>query len=224
MKVSVAPPSTVVEAPKEQTPASTQKPPEFAPAPAKAPAAKGKAVPLEVIKKDRDMPASLPPASVDEAIRKEDKRIRDEAEPLANKSMIDAKQKETAQDKLERTTTTSTRERQQELSKPNKEYKAAPLALGAAMKKLEQIGITVHVPDVSIAAGEIETLLGKFNARQIQRQSHDDKNVLTAVIHAQDLRELIEKIKIIGKTKEKEIPTRIQKNDISIAIEIIRDH
>lgn len=245
MKAIVAPPAPVFETRKEPAPAAPQKSPEFAP----APSAKGTTVSREGAKKERDMQAPLPPAGSDSALRHEEMRIPHEIEPSAQKSMIVAKKKDSVQDKAEDAMRTAlsvkTQEAPKALRAPAPDYKreesvstadaarektvyetapAAPQVMGAVTGKPVRIGVAVHVKDASAAAGQVETLLRKTGARKIQRQSRDEKEVLTAVINEQRLRELIEKLKSIGEIEEKGLPADIRERGISITIELLSDH
>lgn len=244
MKVVVAPPATVFEARKEHAPAAPQKSPEFTP----APSAKGKAVPRGGVKKDRDTQASSPPPGSDEAIRHQEMRIRREAEPSAQKAMIAAKKKDVAGDKVDETIRTAASAETQEIPKTlhapapaykreeslyyagaareKRDYEAAPAAppvMGAVVSMPARISVSVHVKDARVAAGEVETLLRKLGARILQKESRDNKEVLIAVITAQNVREFIAKLKAIGEIEEKGIPADIRGRDISMTIEIIRD-
>jgi hypothetical protein len=241
VKVIVAPPAAVFESGKEQPPSAPQKSPDFAP----APSAKAKAVPIEGAKKDRDMLAASLPGGSKETIGKENMRTREEMESSENTFMIRAEKKESPQDKDAEAMQTAASVKQQEAPKalpaPAREYKrsesrdyagaakakreyeaapAEPQIMGAAVRKMEQINVTVHVTDASASVRDVETLLGKFSARQIQRKSRDDKEILTAVINTRNLRELLRKLKTIGETEEKGIPDDIQERDISITIEL----
>jgi hypothetical protein len=95
--------------------------------------------------------------------------------------------------------------------------------MGAVAIKPVRIGVSVHVKDLHDAVREAETQLGKSGARKIQRQSRNEKEVLTAVINDQRLRELMEKLKSIGEIEEKGIPADIRGRDISITIELFSD-
>ena len=244
MKVIVAPPATVSETGKEHAPTAPQKSPEFAP----APSAKGKAVPRGVARQERDIQVSSPPARSDEASRLEEMRIPHEAEPSAQKSMIAAKKKDAEQDKLEEARRTALSAKTQEAPKTmrapapeyereeslyyadaareKRQYKAAPAApqmMGAVAGMPAHVDVVVHVKDASAAAGKVESMLGTLGARKIQRQSREGKEVLTAVMPAQNVRELREKLKAFGETEEKRIPTDIRERDVSITIELISD-
>ena len=233
MKVVVVPPSTVFEARKEPAPAVPQKSPESAPAPSA---------------RERTMQApALPPVS-GEATPYQETRTPHEAEPPAQKSMIAAKKKEALEDKDKEEMHTALSAKTQEAPKAVRaqapEYKreeslyyadvarekrryeatpAAPQMMGAVIEMPVRISVAVHVKDVRAAAGEVGSLLEKSGARKIQRQSREGKEVLTAVIGAQNVRELREKLKAIGKTEEKGIPTDLRERDVSITIELFGD-
>ncbi len=233
MKVIVAPPATVFEAGKEHAPAAPQKSPEFVP----APSGKKKAVPRGGAKKDRDMQVSSPPVSSDESIRREELPIPHEAETPAQKSVVVAKKREAMHTRF----SAKTQEAPKATRTPAPEYKraesgnyastdrekgayeatpAAPQLMGAVAIKSVRIGVVVYVKDLHNAVREAETQLGKSGARKIQRQSRDGKEVLTAVINDQRLREFMEKLKSIGEIEEKGIRADIRGRDISITIEL----
>jgi hypothetical protein len=111
-------------------------------------------------------------------------------------------------------------------AREKRQYKAAPAVpqmMGAVAGMPARIAVVVHVKDASAAAGEVESLLRKSGARKIQKQSRDNKEVLTAVLVAQNVRELTEKLKAIGETEEKGIPGNVREGDVSITIELISD-
>jgi hypothetical protein len=244
MKVIVAPPATVSETGKEHAPAAPQKSPEFA----SAPSAKGKSGPRGGAQKEMDMQApTLPPRSNEVTLHQETRTLH-EAEPPAQKSMIAAKKKDAEQDKVEEARRTALSAKTQEAPKalraPAPEYKreeslyiantakekrryeaapAAPLMMGAVAEMPARISVAVHVKDARAAAGEVESLLGTLGARKIQRQSREGKDVLTAVMTVQNLKELREKLKAIGETEEKGIPADMREGDLSITIELFSD-
>jgi hypothetical protein len=244
MKVVVVPPSTVFEARKEPAPAVPQKSPETAP----APSAREKAISRGGAQKERDMQAPATPPVSDEAPPHQETRIPHEAEPPAQKSMIAAKKKDAAQDRVEEEMHTALSAKTQEAPKAMRaqapEYKreesldfaetarekrryeatpAAPQMMGAVIEMPARISVAVHVKDVRAAAREVESLLEKSGARKIQRQSREGREVLTAVIGAQNVRELREKLKAIGKTEEKGISVDLRERDVSITIELFSD-
>ena len=239
MKVVVAPPATIFEAGKDQTPKTSQKPPEAVP----APAAKEQTVLTEVVKKDMMAPSA--PGSGDEKIRKEKNLFREGGELPADQSIVAEKKRESVQDKTEEAMKPALSSVRQEPLKaipaPALEYKreeighyagaakesrkyealpAAPQAIGTAVRKPAYIGVTVHVEDAGVAIKEVKNLLGKFGARKIERQSLEGKEVITAELKVQNVKEFMEKLKTIGKTKEKGIPADIRERDISITIEL----
>ena len=89
--------------------------------------------------------------------------------------------------------------------------------------KPTHIGITVRVINAGVAVRDVEALLGKLKARKIEKQSHDGREVLTAVINAQDLGGLIEKLKTVGETEERGIPSSVKGQDVPIMVEIFLD-
>lgn len=108
-------------------------------------------------------------------------------------------------------------------AKESRKYEAlpaAPQAIGTAVRKSAYIGVTVHVEDAGIAVKEVKNLLGKFGARKIERQSLEGKEVITAELKVQNVKEFMEKLKTIGEMGEKGIPSDIRERDISITIEI----
>jgi hypothetical protein len=242
MQVVVPPPSAVFESGKIQAPATPQKSPEFA----TAPAAKGKSVPMERAKQDADTFTPSPPERSEDAIRRENVFIRDEAKPQVHKPVIAEEKRGTVKDKSDEARQTAFSAKQQEIpqtmpapaleykragrgdyagaAKAKKEYEsasAAPQVMGAAVGKLENIRITVHVADGRTSVRKVETLLGKLGARKIQRQSREESDVLTAELRAQKLSELVQKLKAIGDTEERGIPADIQGRNVFITIDIL---
>jgi hypothetical protein len=241
MKVVVAPPAAIFEAGQDQAPTTSQKPPEAVP----APSAKEKTVLAKVPKKDMEMMAVSAPDSGDEKIRKEKNLLREGGELLTDQSIVAEKKKESIQDKTEEAMKPALSSVRQEPPKatpaPALEYKreeighyagatkesrkykalpAAPQAIGTTVRKPAYIGVTVYVEDAGAAIKEVEKLLGKFGARKIERQSLEGKEVITAELKVQNVKEFIEKLKTMGEMGEKGIPSDIRERDISITIEI----
>ncbi|MEN6321650.1 MAG: DUF2275 domain-containing protein [Syntrophaceae bacterium] len=246
LQVVVAPPAAVFESGKVQAPVASQKSPEFAP----APTAKGKSAPIERAKQDADMFAPSPPERSEDATRREEMRFRDEVK--LHKPVITEEKRETVKDKSNEARQTASSVKQQEFpqtlpaqpqeykmeersdyedfakaKKAKKEYESAPAAapqvMGAAVSKLEHIRIAVHVTDAEASVKEVEALLSTFDARKVQRRSHEGKDVITAELRVQKLSALVQKLKAIGDTEGGGIPADIRGRDVFIRVEILSD-
>jgi hypothetical protein len=246
MQVVVPPPSAVFESGKIQAPATPQKSPEFA----TAPAAKGKSVPMERAKQDADMFAPSPPVKSEDAIRGEEMRFRDEVK--LHKPVITEEKRETVKDKSNEAGQTASSVKQQEFSqtlpaqpqeykmaersgyadfakakKAKKEYESLPAAvpqvMDAAVSKIEHVRIAVHVADARASMREVETLLSTLGARKIERQYREKSEVVTAIVEAHNVPALMRKLKTMGVLEERQVPADIRGLNVFIAVEILSD-
>jgi anti-sigma factor RsiW len=244
MQVAVPPPSAVFEPGKVQAPEVPQKSSEFAP----PSAAKGTAIPMEGTKRGTDMFAPSPPVRSEDAIRGQEMRFRDEVTP--HKPVIAEEKRETVKDKSNEARQTASSVKQQEFSqtlpaqpqeykmaersdyadfakakKAKKEYEsppaAAPQVMGAAVSKIENVRIAVHVADAKASMREVETLLNTLGARKIRRQFREKSDVVTAIVEAHSVPELMRKIKAMGELEEREVPADIRVRNVFITVEIL---
>jgi hypothetical protein len=102
--------------------------------------------------------------------------------------------------------------------------KAQPMApsLGMAAKtKAEAISFLVRVKDVGMAGGELESLLHQLDALSIRRESREDKEAFTAELKADRIKELDQKLKLLGVVQEGDASLASREKDATIRIEII---
>jgi anti-sigma factor RsiW len=87
---------------------------------------------------------------------------------------------------------------------------------------VEQQGITlsVHVRDIDKATEDIQVVIIQLGGKIFKVESFDDKEVLTAGLNTQKVRELNERLRSIGEIEEKEGLLDTLQGDIKIRIEI----
>ncbi len=96
---------------------------------------------------------------------------------------------------------------------------AAPRSMVA--KRAGAIGITVQVRDVEVAGGEIEALLHQLGATRVEKELTQDAEIITAELQPEKFGELIEKLKLKGEIKEKELPLQLSQGEAKIRVEIL---
>jgi len=106
-------------------------------------------------------------------------------------------------------------------TRERKKMAAAPKAMGTAAIKPEPVQILVTVKDVRGASGEVETFLGQAGARNIKKESLEGREVLTAELKAESVREFLDKLKVVGEMKEEPVSPDIAEGNIPIRVEII---
>lgn len=99
---------------------------------------------------------------------------------------------------------------------------AAPKLKAMAEKKRESISITINVKDLDFASKEIEKVVMQLGGKLIKTEPSENKIVLIGELKSQKLKELIDKLEVIGEVKGKEtLPDKIEV-DIEIRIEVKR--
>lgn len=96
---------------------------------------------------------------------------------------------------------------------------SAPKALSKRKKKI--ISLTINVKDIETATKEIEKDFSQPGGRIIKTESFENKEIITAELNSNKLKELFEKLKRIGEIKEKETDLKVLESDVSITIEIV---
>jgi hypothetical protein len=81
--------------------------------------------------------------------------------------------------------------------------------------------ITVKAKDVHAARGKVESLFAQLDARKLQAESHDGKEVLTAELQAQNLKAFLEKLSAIGEIEEKAAARDMSDGSLILRIEIV---
>ena len=106
-------------------------------------------------------------------------------------------------------------------TRERKKMAAAPKAMGAAAIKPEPVQVLVTVKDVRGASSDVETFLGQAGARNIKKEFHEGKEVLTAELKAESVREFLDKLKAVGEMKENTVSPDIGEGNIPIRVEIV---
>lgn len=106
-------------------------------------------------------------------------------------------------------------------TRERKKMAAAPKAIGTAAIKPEPVQVLVTVKDVRGASGKVETFLGQAGARNIKKESHEGREVLTAELKAKSVREFLDKLKSVGEMKEKMVSPDMAEENIPIRVEIV---
>jgi hypothetical protein len=91
----------------------------------------------------------------------------------------------------------------------------------AAKAKAEVPSFLVRVKDVRAAGGELESLLHRLNALNVQRESRGNNEVFTAELEADKIKELDEKLRLLGVVQEREASVVSREKDATLRIEII---
>jgi hypothetical protein len=101
-------------------------------------------------------------------------------------------------------------------------YPAAPLPLrAAAARRADDVSISVQVKDVKIAVGEIEGLLLQLGATRIDKETIQEGEAISTEVPSEKINEFIDKLKLQGEIKQKELPTRLPKGEARIRVEIV---
>ncbi len=103
-----------------------------------------------------------------------------------------------------------------------KALSAAPSLLkDLSTSKGEPIGFTVKVQDLNAASKEVETFLTQIGAVRNEKESHEDRTIITFVMKSEKIGELIEKLNRTGEVQGKGVPSTTPGGDVSIRIEIV---
>lgn len=89
-------------------------------------------------------------------------------------------------------------------------------------EKKEAVSLHLRVEDVKTAREEIEKTLIQFEGKITKIESFENKELVTAEIDSQKLKEFIDNLKHIGEIKEKESTFESHKRNIQIRIEIVK--
>jgi hypothetical protein len=117
-----------------------------------------------------------------------------------------------------------------ELSETELEKKKESNILGAAIKAsrtphaqsvMQRPNVLLKVADINTAAGEVEKLLIKYEAKNINRQIMHDKTILTAELKNQEINDFTTRLKTIGQVEEDSAPLNNAGENITLMIEIL---
>ncbi|MBN1366101.1 MAG: DUF2275 domain-containing protein [Syntrophaceae bacterium] len=113
-----------------------------------------------------------------------------------------------------------------ELEKKKSEHimGAAVKASGApqAQSSMMKPNILLKVSDIYIAAEEVEKLLTKYEATNIDKQMKNGKTIITAELKNQKIRNFMENLKTVGQIREENIPSDNTEENITLTIEILK--
>jgi len=98
----------------------------------------------------------------------------------------------------------------------------APKAKSLSETKEKTVSLTIRVKDVETAIKEIEKSLIHHGAEIVKIEHLEDKDMFTAKIDSQKLKQLITEFKDIGEVEEKTITSKTNQGIIEICIEIVR--
>lgn len=93
-------------------------------------------------------------------------------------------------------------------------------AKAMAERKEERISLTINVKDIKTAGREIEKALMQLNGQIIRTESFENREIITAKLNLKKLKELIDKLKLIGEVKE--VALDGLEGNIEISIEIVK--
>lgn len=96
----------------------------------------------------------------------------------------------------------------------------APKAKALAERKEEIFSLTINVKDIKTAVKEIEKVLIQLNGQIIRTESIENREIITANLDSKKLKELIDKLKLIGEVKEKALEGL--EGDIKVRIEVVK--
>jgi hypothetical protein len=117
-----------------------------------------------------------------------------------------------------------------ELSGAELEKKKESNILGAAIKAsrtphaqsvMQRPNVLLKVADINTAAGEVEKLLIKYEAKNINRQITQGKAILTAELKNQKINDFTARLKTIGQIEESSVHIDNAEENIILMIEIL---
>jgi anti-sigma factor RsiW len=110
-------------------------------------------------------------------------------------------------------------------ARERKELKKAqpmtPSVRMAAKSKAEVMSFLVRARDVRLAGGEVESLLHQLGASRIERVSRASDEIITAEVKAEKIKELFEKLMLVGGVEEKDGRLDSIEKDATLRIEIV---
>ena len=100
--------------------------------------------------------------------------------------------------------------------------KALSPELKAALveRKREGVGLTIHVKDVETARKKVEETLTQLGGKIIETEDFEQRNIVAAELDSKKIKELFEKLMLIGEVKEKALPSEAQKGTMEVRMEI----
>ena len=95
------------------------------------------------------------------------------------------------------------------------------MTAAAAISKRPAIDLTIRVRDTDVAIREIETCLGRVNARIVERQDRKGSKFLKAEMAAQNITALLELLEAIGRVNLETGPLVVPDGDVTVSIKIV---
>jgi hypothetical protein len=88
-------------------------------------------------------------------------------------------------------------------------------------KRVVVLDVSLHVRDVKTVKADVENLLGQLGAQNIKKESLQRTEILRAELQVEKTQELLEKLKLLGEVKEKDLSSEVHKGTIEIRIEMM---
>lgn len=98
---------------------------------------------------------------------------------------------------------------------------AAPSLRMAAKTKPGGMRMVVQARDIRHAGQEAVSLLNQLGASRIDRLSRESNEVITAELKTEKIKELVEKLRLLGEVQEKDATVASLEKDATVRIEII---
>jgi len=95
-------------------------------------------------------------------------------------------------------------------------------AKALAERKEEIISLIINVNDIRAASKEIEKALMELKGKIIKTESLENKDIITAELDSKKIKELIEKLKLVGEIEEKDVVLEGLEGNIEIRLEIAK--
>lgn len=176
-------------------------------------------------------------SSADKAIQKEDQAIQKKGTPRekVRAMAIDAAKDVNVNEKIVPDIKADRYEsapaaKSVEQSGAELEKKKESNILGAAMKSsrapqaqsvMPKTNVLLKVADIDTAVGQVEKLLIKYEAKNINRQTTQGKAIMTAELKNQKINDFTTRLKTIGQVEEGSAPLNNAEGNIFLVIEIL---
>ncbi len=82
------------------------------------------------------------------------------------------------------------------------------------------VRVTINVKDIETAGTEIDSALMQLGGKIIKTEDFEQRNVILAELDFRNMKELLEKLKLIGEVEERALPLEAQEGTIAVRIEI----
>ncbi|TET59734.1 DUF2275 domain-containing protein, partial [Candidatus Aerophobetes bacterium] len=87
-------------------------------------------------------------------------------------------------------------------------------------RKREGVGLTINVKDIEAARKEIEKAFVQLGGKIMETEDFEQRNVIFAELDSKKIKELFEKLKLIGEVNERALPSEARKGTIEVRMEI----